>query len=558
MTELEEDIEKRKKSLKNKLFSWVNDNYDKLFIILLVGAFVIRLIIFLKTMNQPLWYDEASYLATAKKWGLGLNIRDIWYYRRGFLFPLLYAAFFGLGLGEISVRFTMILFSAGIVFVSYFIIRDIFNKKIALFSCIGLTFSWILLFFTGRILTDIPAAFFILVSLFFFWRGYIMKKGNKFICLFALFFGLAVLTRMQSLMLAPPFLIMIFIKERFKMFRNKTLWIALGVFALIMLPQIVLYSMHYGNPISDIFSHYLGVGSEAVQQGEQRIISSATFNYFKDLPYMMSISMLILLIMGAGYFLLDLILGFDQIFKNEELQKKFFVFLWILSLFLIMGYIGSVSYVEQRYIIAGLPFLFLLSAVPLVKLSDFFAKKFKMKEFSAVFIVSIILVILLVVNIFGASNFNTSFGLLENKKTSYAEIQQAGLWLKEYSNPEDIIVSNSQPQIEYYSERTTYTIDELGKNQSAFEENVTRIKPDYLILSVLEPHEPWILQKGNNPDGSGFISFPYLDSTIVFNSQGEMLKMDLKQEIKKSDKTFTYVYPTDTLNGIFVYKIKYS
>ena len=490
---LEKDLEKRKKNLKNKLFSWVKDNYDKLFIFLLIAAFVIRLIIFIKTMNQPLWYDEASYLMASKQWGLGLDVRDIWYYRRGFLFPLICAAFFKLGLGEISIRFMGILLSTGFVFVSYFIIRDMFSKKIAIFSSICLTFSWILLFFTGRILTDIPAAFFILLSLFFFWKGYVMKKGNKFIYLFALFFGLSVLIRMQSIMLAPPFLMMMFIKEKGKMFKNKSLWIALVIFALIMLPQGILYSMHYGNPISDIFSHYLGIGEKAAAAGEQRTISLAVLSYFADLPYMMSTIIFILLIIGAGYFLLDLILGFDQIFKNEDLQKKFFVFCWIISLFLLIGYVaGTVSYVEQRYITVGLPFLFLLSSVPLIKLSEFFKKKFKMKEISSVIWVSILLIILLVANIFGASNYNTTFSLLENKKSSYLEVEQAGLWLKENSNPKDIIISASVTQIMYYSERTVQVFQELGANETEFNDNVTKTKPDYLMLSIFEQHDPWM------------------------------------------------------------------
>jgi len=488
----EKDIEKRKKNLKNKLFSWINDNYDKLFIFLLIAAFVIRLIIFIKTMNQPLWYDEASYLMAGKKWGLGLDIRDIWYYRRGFLFPVICTVFFKLGLGEISIRFLGILLSIGFVFLSYFIIRDMFNKKIALLSCVGLTLSWILLFFTGRILTDIPAAFFILLSLFFFWKGYVLKKGNKFIYLFALFFGLSILIRMQSIMLAPPFLMMMFIRERGKMFKNKSLWIALAIFALIMVPQAVLYSMHYGNPISDIFSHYLGIGEKAAAAGEQRTISLAVFSYLADLPYMMSTTIFILLIIGAGYFLLDLILGFDQIFKNEDLQKKFFIFSWIFSLFLLMGYVsGTVSYVEQRYITVGLPFLFLLSSIPLIKLSEFLTKKFKIKEFSSILLVSILLIILLVANIFGSSNYTTTFSLLENKKNSYSEVQQAGLWIKENSNPQDTIISASITQIMYYSERTAYVFQELG-NETTFNDNVTKIKPAYLMLSIFEQHDPWM------------------------------------------------------------------
>jgi len=490
----EKDLEKRKKNLKSKLFSWVKDNYDKLFIFLLIAAFIIRLIIFIKTMNQPLWYDEASYLAAAKQWGLGLHIRDIWYYRRGFLFPLIYAAFFKFGLGEISIRFTEVLFSTGFVFVSYFIVRDLFNKKIAIFSSICLTFSWILLFFTGRILTDIPASFFIILSLFFFWKCYVMKKGNKFLYLFALFFAFAVLIRMQSLMFAFPFLIMMFIKEKGKMFKNKHLWISLGIFAVIMLPQAILYTTHYGNPITDILAHYFSVGTKETVGTNPRVLSSHIFDYFINLPYIMSIPLLILFLIGVGYFLLDIILGFDQIFKNEDIQKKFFILCWIVFLFLIMGYLTSLDYIEQRYITAGLPFLFLIASIPLVKVSEFFVKKFKMKEFSSVILVSLILVVLLVVNIFGASNYRTSFDLLENKKTSYLEVQQAGLWLKANSNPADIIISNSQTQMEYYSERTTYNMPELASNDTQFQENVTKMKPAYLMLSSFESHDPWMYE----------------------------------------------------------------
>lgn len=488
----EKEIEKRKKKMKDKLFSWITDNYDKFFILVLIAAVIIRLVIFFETTTQPLWYDEASYLMAGKIWGLGLHVRDIWYYRRGFLFPLICAAFFKFGLGEISIRFFDVLLSVGFVFISYFIIRDMFDKKIALLSCIGLTFSWILLFFTGRILTDIPSAFFILLSLFCFWRGYVMKKGNKFIYLFAFFLACGVLIRMQSLMMIPPFLIMIFVKERGKMFKNKSLWIAVGIFALIMLPEVILYTMHYGNPVQDILAHYFGIGSAPnTATGTNSI--ALMFNYFLDLPYMMSTSIFILLIIGAGFFLLDVILGFDQLFKNKELQNKFFVICWILSLFLIMGYIGSVDYVEERYITVGLPFLFLLASVPLIKISEFIVKKFKIKEFSSIILVSIILIILLIANIFGASNYTTAFGLLENKKTSYFEVQEAGLWLKANSNPTDIILSNSQTQIEYYSERSVYTLPELGgPNGTYFQENIMKMKPAYLMLSVFEQHDPWM------------------------------------------------------------------
>ena len=95
---MEEDIEKRKQQIKSKLFSWVKDNYDKAFILVLVVAFIIRIWVFIITKDQAMWFDAAEYLSTAKYWaGVG-EMNDIWYYRRGFFWPLFASLFFRLGL----------------------------------------------------------------------------------------------------------------------------------------------------------------------------------------------------------------------------------------------------------------------------------------------------------------------------------------------------------------------------------------------------------------------------------------------------------------------------
>ena len=168
--------------IKNIFFGWVKDNYDKAFLLVLATAFLAYLFVFFKTLNQPLWYDAANYLATAKRLvfpKLGLN--DIWYYRRGFFWALFPALFFALGLGEAGVRLSLVFFGSGIVLTSYLLLSKMFDKKKALISSIGVAFSWIVLFFVGRPLTDIPACFFLLLSLLFFWKGYVLKEGKKYL-----------------------------------------------------------------------------------------------------------------------------------------------------------------------------------------------------------------------------------------------------------------------------------------------------------------------------------------------------------------------------------------
>src|SRR3989344_5264868 len=140
-------------STKKNFFSiWLQDNYNKLFLLILISAFIIRILVYTKTYDQALWWDGADYMASAKNWGLGLDTIDIWYYRRGFLFPLIGAVFFKIGLGELSMRFLVVLLSTGIVLSTYYLISIMFDKKLALFTSIAISLSWVFLFFTGRLL----------------------------------------------------------------------------------------------------------------------------------------------------------------------------------------------------------------------------------------------------------------------------------------------------------------------------------------------------------------------------------------------------------------------
>jgi len=501
---MEKEITKRKNKLKHFFFGWVKDNYDKIFLGVLILAFIIRFIIFLKTMNQPLWWDAADYMSTAKRWaGLNPNLIDMWYYRRGFLWPLIGAIFFKVGLAETGIRFLMVLFSTGIIFVSYFLIQKMFNnKKLSLLTALGLTTSWIFLFFTGRVLTNLPATFFLLIFLLFFWKGYVLKEGNKFLYISAIFYALAILTRMQYIMFIIPILFLIFFKEKFKFLLNKKLWITLGIFLLLMVPQLIIHYQHFGNPLADLTKYYLGVGtSQTGEVGVNLAKTSDLFLYFTNLPYildgnqqgyntLLAFSPLYLLfIIGFFYFFADLFLGIDKIFKNEEIQKKLFIFIWIVSTFLLLGYIAP--QLEQRYIMQTLPFLFLITVFPLIKIGEIINKKFKMKKKTLFLIILIIFALLLIPNlIFGNS-------LTDAKKTSYLEVKQAGEWIKANSNPDDIIISDSLPQITYYSERSTYPYtlayrrDLPQKNETDFYEFVKTQKPKYMILSVFEQSADW-------------------------------------------------------------------
>jgi len=503
----EKEIEKRKSKIKDRIAEWWKDPYNKVFLIILIAAFVIRFIIFLNTTQQPLWFDEANFLSTAKKWA-GLDVNNIWYYRRGFLWVLIPTISFVSGFGETGVRFLEVLLSTGLVAVSYSLVKLMFDKKMALFTSAAVAASWVYLFFTARPMTEIPATFFILLALLFFWKGYELKQGNKFIYIFAVFYALAIMTRTQYLMFAFPLLIFVFTKEKFNFIKNKHLWLAILIFLVMFTPYFILYWQHYGNPVTDILAYYFGITtfSSSAQTEVATRTFSTIFDYFKDMPYLLTKTIFVFFIIGALLFFADLVFGFDKIFQNENIRKKLFILLWIVIPFLVLGYITE--YVEQRYDMPALPFIYLIAILPFIKIEPIIEKNLKLGKKVTAVLIFLILIALFI------PNYTWGKQLIQAKITSYIEVKESGLWIKENSQIGDIVISNSQPQTMYYSERPTYSFNlhdegthyknpdliKYPQGEQGFIQFIKEKKPKYMILSAFEKHEQWMYdfpQKNN-------------------------------------------------------------
>src|SRR3989344_1504683 len=487
---------------KNFFTIWLQDNDNKLFLLILISAFIIRILVYTKTYDQALWWDGADYMASAKNWGLGLDTIDIWYYRRGFLFPLIGAFFFRIGLGELSIRFLIVLLSTAIVLASYILICEMFNKKLALHPCIPVAFSWVFIFFSGRILTNLPGAFFFLLTLIFFWKAYVKDQGIKYYILFGLFFACSALIRMQDIMLSVSFLALVIVKEKGKFIFNKGLWISIATFFVVMIPQFYLQSTKFGNPILDLATYYLGVGgSQSGEVGVELAKFSDLFLYFTNIPYVLDANQAgystlltvspwyVLFVIGFILFFSDLFLNPLAVFNNKTLQKKFFILFWMISMFLFLGYIAP--HLEQRYIMSFIPFLFLIAVYPIYLAGIYIQKNYKINHFTIIFISAIVIALLMI------PNYQFGMELIDLKKSSYIEIKQAGEWIKENSQATDIIVGGSLPQLTYYSERSVYPFElayrrDLQKqNESALDKFIFENRPKYFSISTYEADKPW-------------------------------------------------------------------
>ncbi len=151
--------------------------------------------------------------------------------------------------------------------------------------------------------------------------------------------------------------------------------------------------------------------------------------------------------------------------------------------------------------------------------------------------------------------------IIKNKATSFSGIRKASLYIKENSNPDDLILTVPSSQVAYYAERKIEIPRKwLGTPHVyniPFDQFIEKIKQNqsakFFIITFSEPnHADWMRQieyaqlNGNVVMAKWHI--PFMDSTIDFTTG--------QQDIKK-EKTFNGI--TFRLEGIFddafVYRI---
>src|SRR3972149_9339372 len=90
-----------------KIKQWFKDPYNLTLVGILVLALAIRLYFLIKTPNQPLWYDEADYMASAKQWAFDIQY-DVTGHRRPPLFQLIGAGLYLFNLSEPIIKFILV------------------------------------------------------------------------------------------------------------------------------------------------------------------------------------------------------------------------------------------------------------------------------------------------------------------------------------------------------------------------------------------------------------------------------------------------------------------
>jgi len=347
---------------------------------------------------------------------------------------------------------------------------------------------WVFFFYSFRLLTDIPSVFLGLAAFYLFWTYYIKERKSWGLYL-SIFFGvLAFSIRFPlALVLISCAIYLLFIKKWF-LFKDRTFWKALALLVALLSP----YMIYFISTKFFLFNFYFGEGAVSIKQ-------KIAWNLIPMIGILIHSTWAIAFIIGLITFI-PLVIGFDVVWKqkNKTLNSDLFVFIWLLVHFIFYVIIFRAG--NDRWLLMLMPAIFLIASRGIISTYDFLKKYSKG-------IATVVLILFLAVGAY--QNLNHGIELTEQKKLTYNEIKIAGEWLKENSPKDSKVITASIVQNQYYSERQSYDFfsnksalpkgctDLLGNtldteecqtaSEKIFNEKISEVNPNYLIVSIFEP-----------------------------------------------------------------------
>lgn len=368
--------------------------------------------------------------------------------------------------------FTIILDTLVVLFV-FLISKNIFNKKIALFSAFFYSISVLPIQLSHFYTVDPFLNFFIVVC---FYLLVLLKNKTKVflkIVILSLFFAMAIASKISALYFLPViFITFIFLssKNRKKLIGYSFLFIFLTII-FFRLNQPQLFST--GNFFNWSFNQQFLNNLKELQSYNKNYFYPPGIQWLKTLPLIFPLKNIILWGTGIPLGFLFIFSIFYTIFHlfNKSFFKKFFVFLilfWILFLFI---YQGCQHVTTMRYFLPIYPFFCILSAFSISQFKIFKNYLFKL----------LLILILLIYPFSFISIYFKDHSRVSASKWIYQNIPVGSNLLTEYWDDSlPLSIGNSHPGL--YKTKNISVADPDSQEKSKTIKNELN-NSDYIILS---------------------------------------------------------------------------
>lgn len=370
--------------------------------------------------NSAVWWDESQYLLMAKHNLLGTPTAG-WWEGRSFFFPNLLTLTMIGGFSELGPRLLNLFMVAGISLFTYLLFFELFKRRdLAVIASVVTGFSWVIVFYSFRILRDIPGAFFVIASNYFFIRSF---NSSKRFYLHAIISGvllsLAFLIRSTNGLVGVIYLLYVFLNYRFKPKYYAFIIGSLVVFGLLSIPDTLAYGNPFYTTLVEVLYHVEAEGGS--QAGSPDYYVTTYFDNYLSVIALCTI---------PGLFFL---------FVKPLKKSNFFVLTTVLFYFFSYSFLTNVK--EFRFLIHLTPFLVFIAVYGVYNITRLLVRDNK----------AVLLLLILVFSYSIYENASYGYSRLSQSSASYAELKSAGEAIKSLG-VNGSIMSQSVPQLTYYSE----------------------------------------------------------------------------------------------------------
>jgi 4-amino-4-deoxy-L-arabinose transferase-like glycosyltransferase len=246
-----------------------------------VAVFLVSFVLRFILREHGLWIDEGRALMIAKSFiegnGFRVSERQLFAKHPFMFYTLIAVAYLFLGVTKNAGIAVALVLGALTCMLVFLIGNELFNKYAGIAAAAFLVVNPLHVFYSSRILTEVPVTFFVTLSLYVFVRAEQRDERWSFYATFAAA-GLAILTKMSAIVLLPTLFLYYLMKERKQLFLQKQYWIAAGLpVALYGIWEIRTWISKGESAFLGVLSIFLrsGGGDEAATAGASSIIDIA-------------------------------------------------------------------------------------------------------------------------------------------------------------------------------------------------------------------------------------------------------------------------------------------
>jgi len=285
-------------------------------------------------------------------------------------------------------RLVSILAGSLSVYVMYFLGKKLFNRRVGILSAILLTFSSYHILYSKIIMLESTVIFFILTSIYYFYKSCDKKRDIKYACISGVFVGLATITKWVGLLLYPVFFIYIlWTKKSFRSLLNKKFLILTTTSILVGLPVYISLFINNANPFywQMVTRYQIAKGAMSLQYksfGTLELITRGFNNYIDLLmdgssPAALSLPWYpIFQLVSSLLLIITIIYYIPSVLKAKKNDSLIFMYF--------MGFNIFVAFFKTRfvyYLLWALPGFYIMLSNMVIEFIDHLKIRYKTKKF---------------------------------------------------------------------------------------------------------------------------------------------------------------------------------